>query len=143
MRKASILKLVVLSAAAIATGCNKEPFSHIQVSGKLRYEDGSPIPCDGIALTFLSQTPPKDPKTYPRPGVVVIDKDTGEFKHVTTHKYNDGLIVGKHKVLVTNMSGTPLPAAIVPPEYADSEKTPLTVDTADQPFDLRVTKPQR
>jgi hypothetical protein len=135
--------LVVLSAVVILSGCNKEPFSYVRVSGKLCYEDGSPIPGAGITLMFLSQTPPKDPKTYPRPGVVEVNKDTGEFDCVTTHKYGDGLIIGKHKVVVTNNSGAPLPASVVPTEYSDYAKTPLLVDTADEPFNLQIKKPRR
>jgi hypothetical protein len=33
-------------------------------------------------------------------------------------------------------------AELVPPEYADPKKTPLTVDTSQLPFELKVRKPK-
>lgn len=140
MQNSPICKCAVVFVVLFASGCNQEPFELTQASGKLVYDDGSPIPFDGIVLTFISQTPPKDPKTYPKPGMTVVDKDTGAFSSINTRKSGDGLTCGKHKVLVTGLTN-PIPASIVPPEYADYNRTPLLVDTANQPFELKVRKP--
>ena len=35
------------------------------------------------------------------------------------------------------------PASLVPPEYVDPARTPLEVDTANQPFELKVRKPKK
>jgi hypothetical protein len=134
----SELVIVLLLFAGCGAG---EPFRYVPVSGKVVYEDGSPIPVDGLTLTFYSQTPPVDAKTYPRPGEALVDKATGTLSSVTTHKFNDGLVRGKHKVVLT-MSGTQIPPSVVPPEYGDRAKTPLEVDTANQPFLLKVQKPK-
>ena len=82
-----------------------------------------------------------DPKTHPLRGVAVVDGATGEFHAATSHRHNDGLVPGKHKVVLVGISSSPLPSSLVPPEYCDPAKTPLEVDTAHQPFVLKVRKP--
>lgn len=136
----SVLSLVFLSFFFV--GCSKEPFKYVPASGKVTYEDGTPIPADVLSLTFISQAPPVDAKTYPRPGMAVVDKATGEFKAVTSHKLNDGLVRGKHKVTLSGANGAVLPASIVPPEYNDYSKTPLEADTDKMPIVLKVRKPK-
>ena len=90
---------------------------------------------------FVPEAPPKDKKTVPRPGEVGVDVRTGKFGNPTSHKSNDGLVSGKHKVTITTRNHAPLPANLIPPEYADYKNTPLEVDTAQQPFELKVRKP--
>ena len=137
------LGVVSFLAILAAAGCgSNEPFTHVPVSGLVTYEDGSLIPVDTLALRFVPQSKPVDPKTHPRPGMAIIDKATGKFTSATSHKANDGLVRGKHKVVLTSMGETPLLPSIVPPEYCDPAKTPLMVDTADTPFDLKIRKPR-
>jgi hypothetical protein len=141
MRTARVFKPVVICLLLFLAGCdNREPFRHTSISGKVTYEDGSPIPGDMLMLTFFPQTAPIDAKTHPRPGMAIVDK-TGTFNSATTHKPNDGLVQGKHKVTLTGANRASLLPSIVPPEYCDPDKTPLEVDTANLPFDLTVRKP--
>lgn len=126
--------------ALLAAGCGGgDPFSYEQVSGKVTYEDGSPIPY-GLMLTFYPQCGPLDAKTHPRQGMAQVDQQTGEFRSATSYQPNDGLVRGKHKVTIISTSGM-IPPEIVPPEYADLTRTPLEVDTAEQPLHLKVRKP--
>ena len=74
--------------------------------------------------------------------MTTVEPATGEFHEVTSHKFNDGLVRGKHKVTLTDESHKPLPARVVPPEYSDPATTPLEVDTDQQPFVLKVRKPR-
>jgi hypothetical protein len=123
-------------------GCqSKDPFGYVQVSGRVTYEDGSPIPLDGMLITFYPQGGSIDAKTHPRPGTAGADKN-GEFKAATSHKPNDGLVCGRHKVTLLSGIGQRLPTSVVPAEYADPAKTPLEVDTANLPFVLKVRKPK-
>ncbi len=136
------IRVAALLLGAICLGCSSgEPFAYVPSSGKVTYEDGTLIPADGMVLTFFSQTPPKDAKTYPRNGVAPVDKATGEFTSVTTHKPKDGLVRGKHKVVLTASNGV-LPVSIVPVEYRDPATTPLEVDASDQPIQLKIRKPR-
>lgn len=126
-------------------GCSSsgdDPFSYVKVSGKVMYEDGSPIPAKNMMLTFLPESEAVGNR-HPRPGWVIVDGKTGVFNCPTSHKAFDGLVRGKHKVLLTTDSGrAPLPANLVPGEYADPKKTPLEVDTEDlASFTLKVRKP--
>jgi hypothetical protein len=136
--------IVILSLWTLyLSGCGaRDPFEYVKVSGKVTYEDGMLIPLDGMFLNFYSQTPPVDAKTYPRIGTTLVQKSDGTFSSVTSHRAGDGLIRGKHKVTVTSSTQAPLPSSMVPVEYADPEKTPLEVDTAQQPFVLKVRKPK-
>ena len=122
-------------------GCGDgNPFSHEQVSGKVTYEDGSVIPY-GFSLQFYPQREPLDARTHPRMGTVEVDPKTGEFSSATTYQPNDGLVRGKHKVTIISTAGM-IPPEIVPPEYTDVTRTPLEVDTHQQPFELRIRKPR-
>ena len=135
-------RCVVLGALLLA-GCGSgDPFSYVKVSGKLTYDDGSLIRHEGVVLTFVPLSEALGANTFPQPGIARPDPATGEFHEVTSHTYNDGLVRGKHKVLVADPTHRPLPASVVPPEYADPDKTPLLVDTAEQPFVLKVRKPK-
>jgi hypothetical protein len=44
-------------------------------------------------------------------------------------------------VIILSIAGGSLPKTIAAPEYGDSNKTPLEVDTAKQPFEIKVKKP--
>jgi len=124
----------------LLAGCGGgDPFSYVQVSGKVTYEDGSAIPY-GLMLQFYPQREPLDAKTYPRVGTAEVDKATGEFSSATSYRLNDGLVRGKHKVLIISIGGM-IPPEIVPEEYSDLTRTPLEVDTAEQPFHLEVRRP--
>lgn len=129
--------------ACLVAGCSSEPFRLVRTSGKLTYEDGSPLPTkkgDPVLLMFLPQIPPLDAKTFPRRGTTVVDPETGTFDSATTHTYGDGLVACRHKVVI---SGAPnkMPAG-VPVEYGSPTTTPLEIDAARQPLHLMIKKPK-
>jgi hypothetical protein len=123
-------------------GCNKQPYGCVPVSGKVTYEDGSLIPAEQIRVKFLSQAPALDPKVHPREGVAKVDVKTGAFDSVTTYAAKDGIVPGEHKVLIECFSEGQMRSDLVPREYADLRKTPLTVDSSKSPFELKVPKPK-
>ena len=115
-------------------GCSNEPFPLVRVEGKITYEDGELIPPENLMIRFVPLTAPRDERTHPRPGTTFPDEN-GNFSRVTTHKANDGIVRGKHKVLVR---GTP---DTVPEYYMRFEESPLEVDTADAPFHIKIKRP--
>lgn len=123
--------------SVLPLGCSSDtPFDYVPVKGKVTYEDGTPVP--GGQLQFTSQAPPKG-MAYPRPASASLDRD-GTFDAVTSRKYGDGLVRGKHKVsfiFATDADGRPL----VPKEYMSAATTPLVIDTADAPLQIKVPKP--
>ena len=141
-------RLLLLAAAggliALAPGCGGGgPFTYVPVSGTVTYDDGSQIP-RGVEVKFLSLAPPRDPKTWPRPGIAFVNPKTGVYKSVTTHHVSDGLTSGKHKATLWAVGGGSLPPDVVPPEYEDFDKTPLVVNTADkETFNLKIRKPTK
>jgi hypothetical protein len=132
-----VLVAVTCSLMIVAfSGCgNKEPFDLVKVRGKVTYEDGSTIPAGRIIVRFISQTKSRDPKIVPRPGQTQVDAKTGAFEYVTTHEFGDGIVVGEHKVILAPASSA------IPEEYTKVETTPLTVNSKDSPFDLKIKKP--
>jgi len=124
-------------ASAMLLGCgSNEPFDFVPVTGKVVYEDGSPL--TGGQLQFVSLAPAVG-ANYPRPAAAHLKSD-GTFDAVTSHKYGDGLVPGKHKVAILNgrnADGKPL----VPQEYTSSATTPLVIDTADAPLVIIVPRP--
>jgi hypothetical protein len=131
-----------LILTAVLIGCGTEnPFHQVPVSGTVSYVDGSLIPGEYVELEFIPQTPPKGPRTYPRPGRAIVDPSSGKFDTVTSYKYGDGIVAGKHKVLVYSLDADRRPTGAVPLRYQKAETTPLEVDTAKSPFDLKIEKP--
>ena len=141
---ATSLRYLVFVSLALwcAAGCGpRSPFDQVQVSGTLAYDDGTLIPAEQIILKFEPLAPPKDEKTFPPAGMSYVNVSDGTFDVVTSYKYADGLVRGKHRVLVVATSASGETTSLVPPEYVDSERTPLVIDTADSPLKLRVRKP--
>jgi hypothetical protein len=124
----------------LLAGCGSSgPFEYKRASGKITYDDGTPLPA-GFKLLFIAQNVAPINGAIPRAAEAVVNNQ-GEFPCVTSYKYGDGLIPGKHKVVIqpersqTNRS-------MVPKEYSYSETTPLIVDTDEAPFDIKVPKPK-
>lgn len=123
-------------------GCGGEPFRYTQASGKVTYDDGSLIPAHRLEVTFLPQAEQAG-AAQPRPAVAEVDVKSGAFNEVTSHKFGDGMLPGRHKVLVKALDNRGSPTDLVPAEYRDPKKTPLEVDTKNSPFDLKVARPGR
>jgi hypothetical protein len=120
-------------------GCGSGgPFSYTKVTGKISYDDGSPIP-GGCRLLFTALDAQPVGNAYPRTGMAVVN-DKGEFDCVTSYKYGDGLIKGKHKVSIQAVNERDA-KPVVPTEYT-GDQSPLEIDTADSPLDIKVPKPK-
>lgn len=130
------LALIMVTSLGCGSG---NPWDPVKVSGKVTYEDDSPIP-GGMRLYFIPQTPPIDDKTFPRQGGTNVGAE-GTFDAVTTYKFGDGLIPGKHKVVVSAGGRGARGKPTVPPEYGAEETTPLEIDTADSPLHIKIRKP--
>ena len=137
--------MACLLLSLVLTGCGKkEPFTHAHIKGKITYEDGTPIPADRVRVIFHPQAAPIDPKTHPRPGEVDLQPD-GSFSDVTSHKYADGVVIGKHKVTIIPLDAEERELKVVPKEYMRVETTPLMIDTTDfseeTPIEIKIPKP--
>lgn len=122
-------------------GCSDgNPFKSVPVTGKVSYEDGTPIPVPGMRIYFHSLEPPQDGK-HVRPGIGGVGPD-GTFKDITTYKYADGLVLGKYKVSLVCEEGGKLTPKI-PKDCAQPDKTPLRVDITEsgQVLEIKVPKP--
>lgn len=105
----------------------------------MTYDDGTPIPAGGIRLTFQPQDAKPVGDMYPRAGDAQVDAQ-GNFSKATSYKYGDGLVPGKHKVAIfyaTDSKGK----LLIPKEYARPESTPLVIDTANLPLEIKVPRP--
>ena len=131
---------VAWALLAFCVGCGSgSPFDYVPVEGVLTYEDGSPIPRGGIKLKFFAQDAPEVEGASPRPAIAHIDSQ-GRFDCVTSYKYGDGLVPGKHKVAIldaVDAQGN----ALVPEEYSSTSRTPLTIDTSESPLEIKVPRP--
>jgi hypothetical protein len=141
-RACGLLSLAVLCLLTLSGCWSSEPFDYVKVHGKVTYDDGSLIPADPLVLTFYPQDNTPKGKNYPRPGMATVDKASGKFDSVSSHRVGDGLVRGKHKVTIGTVGPVRLPSSVLPPEYSDMNGTPLVVDTSDSPFDLKVRKPR-
>jgi hypothetical protein len=134
---------VAVAAAAGAIGCSGgNPYELVDVAGTLKYEDGSLIPADSIMIKFSPQAAPVDQKTHPRPGIALVDVSDGTFAFATTHKHADGIVAGKHKVLVVAYGKDGKGTDVVPREYEHPATTPVEIDASESPFEIKVQKPK-
>lgn len=125
-------------------GCgNPDPFGYVNASGKVTYDDGSVIPAARIEVHFIPQGGAIDEKTHPRPGLAYPNVADGTFDDVTSYKPGDGIVRGKHKVLVRTFDASGNEIPLVPKTYTDEATTPLEVDTAQEspPYAFSVAKP--
>jgi hypothetical protein len=134
---AQLLALIGALAVAVVAGCGPQsPFEYVPVSGKVTYEDGSPVTVGKVY--FVPDAPPKD-GMHPRTATADLNAD-GTFASVTSYKPGDGIVPGKHKVAIMfaeDANGNPLVAK----DYTSFATSPLVVDTADAPFEIKVPKP--
>ena len=127
---------------ASAVGCSESnPYDLVDVSGTVAYEDGSLIPAGSIMLKFDPEAAPLDAKTHPRKGFALVNVADGTFEYATTHKHADGLVAGKHKVLVVAYAAEGKAGNFVPKEYLRPDTTPIEVDTANLPLEIKIKKP--
>jgi hypothetical protein len=143
----SFVPIVAFSIVSGTTGCGSNvPFDFVPVHGKVTYEDGSLIPADSILVTFNPLNTEKKGKIVPPGGQTQVNVQDGTFSAVSSHRANDGVAVGRHKVVVVAFQkgpkGSPVPSTAVPPAYHDASSTPLEieVDSSDQFLDLKVKK---
>ncbi len=137
----SVCGLLSLLACGFVAGCgSNSPYAYQKVSGKITYEDGSPISGSGLILRFAAQDAPKLESAVPRPAFARTNAQ-GEFECVTSYKFGDGLIPGKHKVAI-EPQGSLDAAPAVPKEYRSISTTTLVIDTADSPLEIKVPKPK-
>ncbi len=135
------MRFVFYLALCGLLGCgSNSPYSYVKASGKLTYEDGTPLPSGGIRLQFAAQDAPQITNAHPRPAVANVS-DKGEFDCVTSYKYGDGLIPGKHKVAI-EQAADGKGQLLVPKDYTSIATTPIIVDTASTPFDIKVPRPK-
>ena len=105
----------------------------------MTYDDGSLIPGERIDVVFYPeggirpQGEARNSKTSRRVGRATLNVADGTFDSVTSFRYGDGIVPGKHKVVVEA-------PGMIPREYASAATTPLVVDTEDSPFTLLIRK---
>lgn len=134
------MRTLLLFSCLVCFGCGpKSPFEYVEASGRIAYEDGSLIPSGGLRLLFSAQDAPPIEGAHPRPGVADVN-DKGEFACVTSYKYCDGLVPGRHKVAIQQVKDKE-GRLLVPNEFTSIATTPLMVDTKDAPFDIKVPRP--
>jgi hypothetical protein len=129
---------------ALISGCgghSDDPFSYVKVSGKVTYKDGTPLG-KGITLLFIPETADIG-KAHPRQGETVrVDPNTGEFSDVSSYRPLDGVVRGKHKVVITGGNHSKLSPSVLDPKYHDAKTTPLEFDTDQLPWNITVEKPK-
>ena len=140
-RMRRITRLGILQAVVVLVGCSGSgsPYDYVPVSGKVTYEDGTPLPTGGYSIKFFAMDAPQVAGASPRMGEAAVDAE-GNFSAATSYKFGDGLIPGQHRVsflYANDKDGK----SLVPNEYTVPKDSPLIVDTANLPLEIKVPKP--
>lgn len=121
-----VRSIMAVVAVVAASGCGGgSPFDYVPASGRLTYEDGQPIPAAGIRLQFFVQDVAPVDGAHPKPAAAHLDAQ-GNFTCVTSYRYGDGLIPGRHKISI-DYAADATGKLLVPREYAHAASTPLEV----------------
>jgi hypothetical protein len=123
------------------------PFDVVSVHGKVTYEDGSLIKADSILVTFNPIKTGQPGKIVPPGGQTYVNVQDGTFSGVSSRRKDDGLVVGRHKVVIVAFKSggqgrMPTPSNAVPAAYHQESTTPLEVEvtSSNQDLALKVAK---
>ncbi len=132
---------VLFGSLLFFSGCGSDvPFGIVPVHGTVTYEDGSLIPADEITIIFNPVNPPREGKMVAPGGRTSVDVSDGTFKSVTSYRPNDGVVLGRHKVvIISSKKGS---GALVAAIYRKSSTTPLEVEVSasGQFLEIKVSK---
>jgi hypothetical protein len=136
---ASVRTCLVVAVVGVCFGCSREPFDFVQASGRLTYEDGTPLPTEGgLRIVFAPTTPPINGEIFPPSGAAYPDEN-GQFASVSTSRPGGGLVRGEQKVAILYQDVDS--KRFVPKAYTSPKSTPLVVHTDESPFDIKVPRP--
>lgn len=123
---------LILLAVGLALGC-QEGDEAVQVSGTVRYADGSPVTGESPLIVF-------EPVSDGKAANGSIEPD-GSFELMTV-KPGDGVQPGQYKVVLKVFKSYRDQTLAVPEKYADATTTPLeaTVNDDYTHFDFVVEK---
>jgi hypothetical protein len=130
----------------LVAGCGeKSPFTVVPVSGKVTYDDGTPITGTDIQIVFVPQAQSVNSKEYPRRAYGTVSRTDGIFDRMTTNQYGDGVTVGPQKVVVFSLNDQGKPSGALAAQYANPAETPLTaeVTAGGSPYEFKVAKPAK
>jgi len=126
----------VCANLSLSSARERHPFDVVPVSGRVTYEDGTPISGTPVLLAFSSKVEPIG-NMFPRDGIVDVETADGTFSQVTTDpgEPGDGLIVGKHTVsaVLADPHGKQIELTIVKPE--------ITITDGDNQLVIMAKKP--
>jgi hypothetical protein len=124
----------LLLALGLVAGCGGAAGEFVQVSGTVKYADGTPVTGQTAKAVFL----PKSPEGRAASGTIEPD---GSFKAMT-EKPGDGMKPGAYTVVLDVFKDYRAGIRAVPKKYGDASTTPLeaTVDADHTSFDFVVEK---
>lgn len=135
-----LLKGTGCVAAALFSMRPPAEFAFRRVAGRITYADGSAIPAQGMLVCFAERQTADAAGGTRSLGCTTTDATAGTFSttlRLPSHVRPTGPVV----VAITSAAGDPLPADVIPPEYATAETSPLVADVTSWSLDLRVRKP--
>jgi hypothetical protein len=138
---------VVLALTLAFVGCHSEmPFELVPISGKVTYDDGGLIEAGSIVITFNPVDAPTEGGLTPPGAQAEVNVQDGAFAGATTRRPGDGVLVGRHKVVVLSYDpradGRPVASKAVPDKYRKVDSTPLTVEIleANQFVEIKIAR---
>ncbi len=125
-----MLRFTVLLAVVFAIGCGGKETA--QISGVVKYDDGSPI--EGAAKVIRFQPIEGSDAVVLKAATSRIDED-GSF-NLMTRKYGDGVYCGQYAVYFSILSDPNDPySSLVLPKYSGEEPSPFDVIDVSQDRD--------
>lgn len=124
------LTMIAAVALLVATGCGGRPTA--QVSGTVKYKDGSPIVAPAKVVRFV---PAPDTTAEIRKAASGYIQDDGTFE-MYTQKPGDGVIKGQYVVVFSVLENPMGGESLLKEEYGDPDLSPYTIDVDSDQNDL-------
>lgn len=142
----SVTTGIILATVTLAIiGCRQstEQLPTIPVSGKVTYEDGSPVMAERMEVRFVPRVDSPEEEGCPVAAVGRVDVRNNSFTEMTTYVFGDGAIAGEHDVEVVRFGDEENPAGYKPRIYRGDDVWPstVTVDPNHTSFHITITGP--
>jgi hypothetical protein len=129
-----LLKGAGCIATALLTSPPPEAFAFRKIAGAVRYDDDTAVPSTGMLVCFFERGSAQSL------GCATIGEGDTDF--ATTLRLANETDHGRGVVVtITSPAGAPLPADVLPTDYATLATTPLTADLSQRFIEIRLRKP--
>lgn len=138
---ALVLNLLLFAWSLLRWGAQGDRYRTYDLHGSVAYTDGDKVPVDLMLVKLFPVAGTGTTSSVATPVTARVDRTTGRFQAKWKGSRDASRTLHAWKAVVLSGDQRAFPEDVVPGEYADAERTPLEVDVAKSPVELRLRRP--